>query len=109
MNNFIGTTILKDDLTKWILEKFKRYKVTDIRYFGSRVHGFTKPTESSDIDVYIVFDKRDPERGPLFSEVYKHENKNYVVEFHAFLDFHDNYVPSYLLQIDAKNELNEKR
>jgi predicted nucleotidyltransferase len=105
MNTFIGTTIQKSDLTKWILEKFKKYKVTDIRYFGSRIHGLTKPTEKSDIDVYILFDKKNPGRGPLFSELYKHEGKNYVIEFHAFMDFHDDYVPSYLLQIDAKNEL----
>jgi len=103
--NFIGTKIEKEVLTKWILEKFKKYKITDIRYFGSRIHGHTQPTDKSDIDVYILFDKKAPEKGPLFSEIYKHDNKNYVIEFHAFMDFHDNYVPTYLLQIEAENEL----
>ena len=44
---FKNTDIPYEVLTAWILAMFKRYKVTDIRYFGSRVHG--SPREDSDI------------------------------------------------------------
>ena len=92
---FKNTDIPYEVLTAWILATFKRYKVTDIRYFGSRVHG--SPREDSDIDVYILFDKKSPDRPPVFSELFKHNGKQYVIEFHPFMDFHDDYVPSWLI------------
>ncbi len=90
-----GTEIKMQELATWLVSKFKRYRITDLRYFGSRVYG--KPTEKSDIDVYVLFDKKSPNRGPIFSEIYSHEGKNYVVEIHGFMDMHDDYVPVHLI------------
>jgi len=102
---FIGTGITYDELTNWTLSKFKRYKITDIRYFGSRVHGKTVPRSDSDIDVYILFDGKHPNKPPIFSELYKKDGKNYVIEYHPFIDFHDGYVPTHLVIDGTDNQL----
>lgn len=92
---FKGTDIKISELTKWIQVKYAKYKVTEIRYFGSRITG--SPRKDSDIDVYILFKGRTPDRGPLYTEIYKHNGFNYQIEFHSFVDFGDGYVPSYLI------------
>jgi predicted nucleotidyltransferase len=102
VRKFKDTDVTLDELTLWILEKYKKYKVTEIRYFGSRMFG--KPRVDSDIDVYILFDKKSPSGQPVYTELYKKNKKNYQIEFHAFMDFHDDYVPSYLIG-QAPNEI----
>lgn len=77
---------------------FKKYKITEIRYFGSRIFG--NPRKDSDIDVYILFNGKHPNKYPVFTELYK----NYQIEFHSSIDFNDGYVPTYLIG-NAKNEL----
>ncbi len=96
---FKGTDIEFEELTNWIKVKYQRYKVTEIRYFGSRVFG--NPREDSDIDVYILFDGKAPNKPPVYTEIYK----KYQIEFHPFIDFHDGYVPTWLLQNNAKNQI----
>lgn len=98
--NFKGTLISYDELTAWILEKYRKYKVTQIRYFGSRVNG--SPRIDSDIDVYIMFSGKCPSGKPVWTEIYnKHQ-----IEFHGFIDFHDGYVPSWLIG-NSTNELSQ--
>lgn len=63
-DNFRGTDLKVSDLTKWILEKYSKYKITEIRYFGSRMIG--KPRDNSDFDTYILFKGKAPSRGPIF-------------------------------------------
>lgn len=92
---FRGTDLKITDLTKWILEKYSKFKITEIRYFGSRING--SPRDNSDFDTYILFKGRTPERGPIFTDIYKHNDTRYEIEFHAFVDFNDGYVPSYLI------------
>lgn len=98
MELFKGTELPLSELTAWILEQYKKYTVTEIRYFGSRVFGSPRP--DSDIDVYILFSGKSPTDRPIYSKQYK----GFVIEFHAFIDFHDGYVPTYLIGT-AKNEL----
>ena len=105
MKKFIGCDITYDELTAWIIAKFKRYKITDIRYFGSRVHGKTVPRPDSDIDVYVLFDGKHPDRPPIFSELFKKDGKNYVIELHPFIDFHDDYVPKHLVIDGTGNQV----
>lgn len=100
-NTFIGTELLYAELTKWIVEKYKKFKVTEIRYFGSRVYG--QPRIDSDIDVYILFKGRHPDKGPLYTELYK----GYQIEFHSFIDFNDGYIPTYLIG-KAENEIKKQ-
>jgi predicted nucleotidyltransferase len=95
LDNFKGTDIKISDLTKWILEKYSKFKITEIRYFGSRIFG--NPKENSDFDVYILFKGKAPDCKPIFTELYKHNGVNYQIEFHAFIDFNDGYVPSWLI------------
>ena len=94
-DNFRGTDLKISELTKWILQKYSKFKVTEIRYFGSRMTG--TPRADSDFDVYILFKGKNPSRGPIFTELYKHNGINYQIEFHAFIDFNDGYVPKYLI------------
>jgi predicted nucleotidyltransferase len=95
MNTFKGTDLEISVLTKWIIEKYSKYKITEIRYFGSRMNG--EPRENSDFDVYILFDKKSPSGKPIFTEIFKHKEFRYQIEFHAFMDFHDRYIPKYLI------------
>lgn len=95
LDTFKGTDIKISDLTKWILGKYSKYKVTEIRYFGSRMNG--EPKEKSDIDTYIVFKGKSPTSKPIFTDLYKHNGINYQIEFHAFIDFNDGYVPKHLV------------
>ena len=104
LTNFIGTELKLSELTEWILKTFSKFKVTEIRYFGSRING--APRENSDIDTYIVFKGKTPNKGPLFTELYKHNGKNYQIEFHAFVDFADGYVPTYLIG-NAENQITQ--
>lgn len=92
---FRGTDLKISDLTKWILEKYSKYKVTEIRYFGSRMVG--NPREKSDFDTYILFKGKAPSRGCIFTDLYKHNRLNYQIEFHAFIDFNDKYIPKHLV------------
>lgn len=100
---FIGTEIKKDDITNWILSLRGGKRISEIRYFGSRVFG--NPRNDSDIDVYLLMRESSREDdfsyGPLFSKMYK----GYRVEFHPMIDFYDGYVPTWLLQYSTKNEL----
>lgn len=102
VDKFKGLDITYYELTKWILEKYKKYKVTEIRYFGSRIYG--NPCKDSDIDVYILFSGKAPDRGPIFTELYN----RLQVEFHAFIDFHDGYIPSWLIGNSTQNAINLK-
>jgi predicted nucleotidyltransferase len=104
-NKFLGTDLEIETLTKWILAKYSKFKVTEIRYFGSRING--KPRTDSDFDTYIVFKGKSPSGKPIFTELYNHNGVNYQIEFHAFLDFNDNYVPTHLVG-DAMNVLQAK-
>jgi hypothetical protein len=102
--NFKGTDLSYEELTKWILSLDVNKRINEIRYFGSRCFG--TPRTDSDIDVYLLLEECDEDNdpfalGPLFSKVYK----GYVIEFHPMIDFHDGYVPTWLIQFDAKNEL----
>jgi len=106
---FIGTEITFDELTEWILTLKGHERITEIRYYGSRVFG--NPRSDSDIDVYLALKELEDddiengdefERGPLFSKIFKKQ----VIEFHAFVDFGDGYIPSQLR--DSKNELDGK-
>lgn len=101
-DSFSGTDLKISDLTKWILEKYSEFKITEIRYFGSRMNG--EPRDNSDFDTYILFKGKAPSRGPIFTDLYKHNGVNYQIEFHAFIDFSDNYVPKHLVG-DAINVL----
>lgn len=105
---FIGTDVTNTELTEWILSgaKQNRIKVTDIRYFGSRRFG--KPREDSDIDVYITTPKgkKDFELGPLFTKRFKKGDKTYEIEFHAFVDWNDGFVPTDLIGNNTPSELN---
>ncbi len=66
---FKGTDIKLSDLTQWLLDKFKRFKISEIRYFGSRIKG--EPRENSDFDTYILFDGKAAGGGkPIFTEIY---------------------------------------
>lgn len=98
-NIFKGTELQYRELTEWILKTFKKYKITDIRFFGSRMYG--TPRSDSDIDVYLLFDGKHPDRPPIFTELYK----GYQIEFHPFMDFHDDFVPTWLIGTETKNEL----
>lgn len=107
MKKFIGTDITYDELTNWILSLAGGTRISEIRYFGSRVKG--GPRSDSDIDVYLLLEESDDDDdfslGPLFSKRYK----EYTIEFHPMIDFHDGYVPDWLLQFDAKNEIENKQ
>lgn len=92
---FRGTDLKISDLTKWILEKYSKYKITEIRYFGSRMIG--EPRTNSDFDTYILFNGKAPSRGPIFTDIFKYNGLNYQIEFHAFIDFNDKYIPKYLV------------
>lgn len=94
MDTFIGTNITFTELTTFLIPKLKssRIKVFDLRYFGSRIYGNPRP--DSDIDVFISCHGASK---PLFSLTYRKDSITYVIEIHAFEDFGDGYVPSYLL------------
>lgn len=104
---FNGTDITNTELTQWILSvaKQKRIKVTDIRYFGSRRYG--KPREDSDIDVFITTPKgkKDFDLGPIFTMTFKKNDKAYQIEFHAFEDWNDGFLPTHLIGTDCQNEI----
>jgi predicted nucleotidyltransferase len=102
MKKFKGTDITYAELTAWILGMYKKYRVTEIRYFGSRASG--SPREDSDIDVYITFSKRSPSGRPIYTELFVKDGRKYQVEFHAFMDLGDGFVATYLVG-DSPNEL----
>src|SRR4051812_4443852 len=104
---FIGTDLLASELTAWILQLDTNKRITEIRYYGSRVFG--KPRPDSDIDVYLLLEEEQNDDtdedddafslGPLFSKKYK----GHRIEFHPMIDFYDGYVPSYLK--DTTNQI----
>lgn len=100
---FKGTNITSTELVEWIKNKFPHYKFTEIRFFGSRCFG--SPKEDSDIDVYILCEKKGPYGRPIFTELYKKDNKNYQIELHSFIDFNDGFVPTYLIGNNTHNQL----
>jgi hypothetical protein len=105
-NFFNGTSLSFDELTQWIKGLDVNNRINEIRYFGSRCFGTPRP--DSDIDVYLLMEECDDDDdpfalGPLFSKTYK----GYTIEFHPMIDFHDGYVPAWLLQHDAENQLAE--
>jgi len=100
---FRSSNITNTELTTWILNlaKKRKVKITDLRYFGSRVFG--NPRSNSDFDVYIttIKGKKHLGGGPIFTELYK----GHQIEFHAFEDFSDGFVNTYLIGSQAQNEI----
>ena len=102
---FRGTDLKYSELTKWILSLMGSERIAEIRYFGSRVFG--EPRPDSDIDVYLLLEELEDDEdddfslGPLFSKKFK----GHVIEFHPMIDFHDGYVPDWLLKYKTRNEL----
>lgn len=104
---FIGTDVTHTELTVWImtLAKMRKVTVTDIRYFGSRRYGV--PRDNSDIDVYVTTPKGKKHlgEGVIFTEIFRKGDNKYQIEFHAYEDWSDGYVPTHLIGDSCKNEL----
>jgi len=102
---FIGTSVTNTELTAWIMivANSRKVKVTDIRYFGSRRFGSPRP--DSDIDVYITTPKGKKHfskgNNTLFTEMFK----GYQIEFHAYEDWGDGFVPTHLIGSNTENEI----
>lgn len=104
---FRGTELKASELTKWILSLHGHKRIREIRYFGSRCFGMPRP--DSDIDVYLLLEEEEDaddefSLGPLFSKTFK----GYHIEFHPMIDFHDGYVPTYLVGENTRDELKKK-
>jgi hypothetical protein len=93
---FKGTQITTKELTSHIVSLYKKFSITELRYYGSRMNGGYK--KESYIDVYLVT-KKSIKGIPLFEFIYK----DVIIEVHNFMDLNDGYVPSWISQY--KNEL----